>query len=112
MVKMITLAVSIIDRAFDTNRGSTRFLKWLIIGLVIVGVLFGILAYYVSGLLGVVEILIAPALIWVIRSYRSVNKDNVRLLSEANKTLDGARSQAEIEDRIRKEDEHTRKGGE
>lgn len=111
MAKMISLVGSIIDRAFDTNQRSAHFLKWLIIGLVIVGVLFGILVRYISILLGFVEVLIAPALIWAIRSYRAVNKDNVGLLKEANRTLSGARSQVEIEHRIREEIESERQKG-
>ncbi len=112
MAKMIPLVVNVIDRAFNTQRRSIRFLQGLIIGLLIIGIIFGILAYYTSMLLGFVEILIAPALIWSIRSYRAVNKDNVGLLNGANRTLMGARSQTEIEHRIRKEIESERQKGE
>jgi len=100
---MIPLAISIVDRAFNINQRSVTFLQRLIIDLVIAGIVFGVLACYVSNLLGLVEALIAPALIWAIRSYRSVNRDNIGLLNGVNKTLSGARKQAEIEHRIKSE---------
>ena len=80
-LKMITQVVSVIDKAFDNHRSYVLFLQWLIICLVIIGVIFGIIAFYVSELLGLVEVLIVPALIWAIRSYTSANKDNVGLLA-------------------------------
>ena len=112
MAKMIPLAVWIIDWSFNNQQRSIRFWQGLIIGLLIIGIIFGILAYYMSMLFGFVEVLIAPALIWSIRSYRAVNKDNVGLLNGANRTLMGARSQAKAEHRMRKEIESERQKGE
>ncbi|MBA7693095.1 hypothetical protein ES703_101671 [subsurface metagenome] len=100
---MVSLAVSIVDRAFTINDNSITFLRRLIIGLVVAGIVFGIVGCYVSRLIWLVEVLIAPTLFRAISSYQSINKNNVTLLNEANKTLEGAREQKEIEHRIKKE---------
>ncbi len=110
--KMITLVASVIYKTFDKHQQSLHFLQRLIICLAIIGVIFGILACYVSMLLGFVEILIAPALIWAIRSYRSLNKDTVDILNAADRTLSGARRQVEIEHKIKKEIEIEKQRGE
>ena len=105
MVKysMVSIAVSIVDRAFTINDNSITFLRRLIIGLVVAGIVFGIVGCYVSRLIWLVEVFIAPTLFRAISSYQSINKNNVTLLNEANKTLEGAREQKEIEHRIKKE---------
>ncbi|MBC8511549.1 MAG: hypothetical protein H8D32_01020 [Dehalococcoidia bacterium] len=103
MVSMIPLAVGVIYKSFRTNDDSLRFLKKLIICLVTIGVIFGVLAWYSSQLFAIVDVLIAPALFIAIRKFGSVNEDSVEILKQANKTLRGARNQAEIEHRISKE---------
>ena len=97
------MVVSVIDEAFETNRRCGRFFRYLIVGLVIGGIVFGILGYYVSRYLAFVEGAITPALIWAIRGLSSVGKDNVGILREASNTLKGANDQAEIEQRIREQ---------
>lgn len=88
------------DKAFDTNRGSVDFLKWLIICLTIVGIIMAILAYCISIFVGIIEVLIAPALVWAIRALSSINNNNAQILNGASKILKNARGQSEIEQRI------------
>jgi len=100
---MVSFAINIVDRAFNVNEKSINFLRQLIIGLIVAGVVFGIVGLHISRLIWLVEVLIVPTLLRAITNYRSINKDNVDLLNGANKTLSGARRQAQIEHRIKKE---------
>jgi len=100
---MVSIATSIVDRAFSINDNSIIFLRCLIIRLVVAGIAFGIVGCYISRLIWLVEVLIAPTLFRAISSYQSINRDNVNLLNGANKTLEGAREQKEIEHRIKRE---------
>ena len=102
-LEMIFISVSIVDRAFDTNDGSIRFFRRLIIGLLMAGIVLGVAGSYLSRLIWLVEVLIVPTLIWAIKGYQSVNSDNIDVLHGANETLRGARNQEEIERRIKKE---------
>lgn len=100
---MIPLVINVIDRAFGTNRCSARFFQHLILGLCGVGVLLGLLAYFVSIYISVLEILIVSPLIWAIKGLSSINRDNINLLDGANRVLKGAQGQKQIEHRIRSE---------
>ena len=102
-IEMVSIAIRFVDRAFNTNENSITFLRRLIIGLVIVGIIFGIAGCYISRLVWLVEALIVPTLVRAICSHQSINKNNVGLLNGANETLKGARRQKEIEHRIKKE---------
>ena len=101
---MVSFAINIVDRAFNINEKSINLLGRLIIGLIVVGIVFGIVGFYISRLIWLVEVLIVPTLLRAITTYRSINKDNVDLLNGANKTLSGARRQAQIEHRIKREE--------
>jgi len=100
---MVSFAINIVDRAFNISEKSITFLRRLVIGLVIAGVVFGIVGLYISRLLWLVEVLIVPTLLKAITNYSSISKDNVGLLNGANRTLKGARRQAQIEHMIKKE---------
>lgn len=102
-IRMVSIHISIVDRAFNIQEGSITLLRWLIIGLVIAGIVFGVMGCYWTKLVWLVEALIVPTLIRSIKSYRSVSKDSIGLLNEATRTLNGARKQAEIEERIKRE---------
>lgn len=67
------------------------------------GIVLGAAGGYLSRLIWLVEILIAPTLIWAIKGYQSTSRDSIGLLHGVNKTLRGARDQEEIEHRINKE---------
>ena len=101
--QMVSLATSIVNRAFRTNEGSIAFLRQLIIVFVIAGIIIGVLGCYWTKFVWLVEVFIVPVLIRSINSYRSINQNNINLLKGANETLRGAREQKEIEDRIKRE---------
>jgi len=92
----------VIDKAFKTNDDTIVFLKLFIIGLFVIGIVFGILAHRVLIWLGVIDIFLVPALIWAIRGIVSVNKENTRIFKTASKTLRGAKNQAELRQRLQK----------
>ena len=90
-VEMISVAVGIINRAFNTNEKAINFFRILIASLIVVGIILGVVGCYFSKLTWLVEVLIVPTLIWVIRGYRATINDNIGLLQGANNTLSGAR---------------------
>jgi len=92
----------VIDKAFKTNDDTIVFLKLFIIGLFVIGIVFGILAHRVLIWLGVIDIFLVLPLIWAIRGIVSVNKENTRIFKTASKTLRGAKNQAELRQRLQK----------
>lgn len=102
-IEMVSISVSIVDRAFKNIEGSVHFFKWLIISLLMAGIVLGVAGGYLSRLIWLVEVLIAPTLIWAIKGYQSTNRDSIGLLHGVNETLRGARNQEEIENRIKRE---------
>ncbi len=45
-IRMVSIHISIVDRAFNIQEGSITLLRWLIIGLVIAGIVFGVMGCY------------------------------------------------------------------
>lgn len=99
---MVAKAIDVIDKAFRTNDDTIQFFKLLIIGLFIIGIVFGILAHRVLIWLGVIDIFLVLPLIWAIRGLVSVNKENTRIFKTASKTLRGVKNQAELRQRLQK----------
>ncbi len=101
-IEMISISISIVNRAFKNSEGSIHFFKRLIIGLLLAGIILGVAGGYLSRLIWLVEVLIAPTLFLAIKGYQSANRDSVGVLHGANETLRGARNQKEIERRIKR----------
>jgi len=92
----------VIDKAVKTNDDTIVFFKLFIIGLFVIGIVFGILAHRVLIWLGVIDIFLVPPLIWAIRGIVSANKENTRIFKTASKTLRGVKNQAELRQRLQK----------
>jgi len=92
----------VIDKAFKTNDDTIVFFKLFIIGLFVIGIVFGILAHRVLAWLGLIDILLVPPLVWAIRGIVSAKKENARIFETASKTLRGVKNQAELRQRLQK----------
>lgn len=102
-IEMVSISISIVDRAFKKSEDYIHFFKWLIIGLLMAGIILGVAGGYLSRLIWLVEILIAPSLILALKGYQTANRDSIGLLHGVNEILKGARGQEEIEHRIKRE---------
>ncbi len=87
----------------ETIKGNkyTRIFFMVLAGIcIIVGIVVGFLAAHVQIWLGVVELVIAPGLVYSIRGIVAADKNNVTILRESSKVFYAAQSQIQLRRRL------------
>jgi len=84
------------------NEKAIVFYQRLIIALVVIGVVFGILAYFVTMYLALAELIIGTGLVYAIRGCMAADKNNVVIFVGASNTIKHTKNQTDIRQKVKK----------